>query len=115
MYLSKSATSVMMSCSAEGQFLPLYVVYKAEHVYDTWIVGGPPNTRYNRSKNGWFDSVIFQDWFTTVALPYFKKQPDAEPKAIIGDNMASHVTTTVIDMCEKHKISSYSYHQTARN
>ena len=26
--------------------------------------GGPSGTRYNRSKSGWFDGVIFDDWFS---------------------------------------------------
>ena len=36
--------------------LPSYVVYKSEHLWSTWTEGGPPNTRYNRSHSGWFDS-----------------------------------------------------------
>lgn len=100
----KQSTSVMMACTADGKFLPPYVVYKAEHVYDTWTQNGPDGARYNRSKSGWVDNVIFQDWFLKVALPYFKKLPKEDPKALIGDNLAAHISTEVVDSCEKNNI-----------
>lgn len=43
---SKACTSMMFCGSAAGQMLPPYVVYKSIHLYDTWMVGGPANTRY---------------------------------------------------------------------
>ena len=60
---SKSSISLMFAGAASGELLPVYVVYKAEHLWDTWTQGGPPGTRYNRSKSGWFDSNCFEDWF----------------------------------------------------
>lgn len=53
---SKSSTSVMFSGTAPGVVLPIYVVYKADHLYDSWTLDGPKGTRYNRSKSGWFDT-----------------------------------------------------------
>ncbi|CAG4958214.1 unnamed protein product [Colias eurytheme] len=37
---SKTAVSLMFAATAEGQILPVYVVYKAEHLWDTWTEGG---------------------------------------------------------------------------
>lgn len=51
----------MFSGTADGQSLPIYVMYKADHLWDQWLEGGPAETRYNRSKSGWFDSVCFED------------------------------------------------------
>lgn len=101
---SKSSVSVMFSGTASGFLLPPYVVYKAENLYDTWMEGGPRGTRYNRSKSGWFDSVIFEDWFNKIVLPYFRKFPTDVPKAMTGDNLASHISLSVIDECKKHNI-----------
>jgi len=95
---SKSATSVMYACAADGTILPPYVVYKATHLYDTWTEGGPPGARYNRSKSGWFDMHCFSDWFMKIILPYTKK---VEGKTIvIGDNLSSHLSEEVIAACE---------------
>lgn len=71
---SKSAYSVMFAGSASGHALPVYIVYKSASVlYHSWMEGGPKGARYNRSKSGWFEGQLFEDWFTTIALPYLKK------------------------------------------
>lgn len=59
MNTSKTSISVMFAIS--GSVLPPYTVYKAERLYDQWTIGGPKNSRYNRSKSGWFDLFTFQD------------------------------------------------------
>lgn len=92
----KSSTSVMFSGTASGTILPLYVVYKAENLYNTWTCNGPPGTKYNRSRSGWFDMTLFEDWFFIVVMSYFQKFPDKK-KVMIGDNSASHVLKKVID------------------
>ena len=50
---NKSATSIMFAANAVGYVMPPDVAYKAEYLWDTWMVGGPKGTRYNRSKSGW--------------------------------------------------------------
>lgn len=99
---SKSSTSLMMSGSASGVLLPPYIVYRAENLYPTWIEGGPAQTRYNRSKNGWFEERTFEDWFLSIALPYLKKQP--APRVLIGDNLSSHISQNVIQTCNENDI-----------
>lgn len=100
---SKMSTTIVVACTASGQLLPPYVIYKAEHLYDTWTERGPKGTRYNRSKSGWLDGRIFEDWFSTIILPYFKKLGDV-PKLLIGDNLSSHISESVIDQCRLNNI-----------
>ena len=47
---SKGNISLLFSGSASGELLPTYVCYKSQHLWDTWCTGGPPQTRYGRSK-----------------------------------------------------------------
>ena len=100
---SKSSISVMYAASADGQLLPPYICYKAVNLYKEWTVGGPRNTRYNRSKSGWFDSITFEDWFSNTLLPYARKLPGR--KLVIGDNLSSHLTISVIEKCEQENIA----------
>ena len=86
-----------------GELLPPYVVYKAHHLWSTWTEGGPSGTRYNRSKSGWFDSVIFDDWFFQLALPKLKRQEGK--KVLIGDNLSSHMSVEVIKSCNENQIA----------
>jgi hypothetical protein len=99
---TKSSTSVMFAGTASGQLLPPYVVYKSKNLYDTWTIGGPEGTRFNRSKSGWFDIVCFSDWFFKIALPYFRRMEGN--KIMIGDNLSSHLSIEVIHECEKNGI-----------
>lgn len=109
---TKSSTTIMMCGSASGVLLPVYVVYKSENLYDTWTQGGPKGapccnerccrggTLYNRTQHGWFDSVVFTDWFKKVLLPHAKNLPGT--KIMIGDNLSSHFTSEVLQLCEEN-------------
>ena len=99
---TKTATSLMFCGSAAGEILPPYVVYKAEAIWSTWTENGPPGTRYNRSKSGWFDSLCFEDWFMSTLLPRLKKADGK--KVVIGDNLSSHINVTVLEACRKFNI-----------
>ena len=100
---SKASVSIMISATATGDVLPPYVVYKAQNLYDTWTEKGPPGTRYNRSQSGWFDAIIFEDWIKTIILPYFRGKEGK--KCLIGDNLSSHLSIDVIQMCQAENIS----------
>jgi hypothetical protein len=100
---SKSATSIMFCGSADGKMLPSYVVYKSEHLWSTWTEGGPPNTRYNRSHSGWFDLHCFSDWFETVFVR--STSGLSGRKVIIGDNLSSHFSETVLSLAKDNNIS----------
>jgi len=99
---SKSATSVMFSVDATGSMLPLYVVYKSTQLWDSWTTGGPDKCRYNRTPSGWFDQSIFEDWFITVVIPNFRRMEGK--KVVIGDNLASHMSIKIIQLCKENDI-----------
>lgn len=92
----------MFAGSASGEILPPYVVYKAEHLWDTWTTGGPNGCRYNRTKSGWFDVMTFEDWFLSILLGKLRKLTG--PKVLIGDNLSSHINPVVIRACEENNI-----------
>ena len=100
---TKASTTIMMAGNAAGELAPPYVVYKADHLYTTWMENGPAGTRYNRSKSGWFDSFCFQDWFKNHMFGILMKKPGK--KVLIGDNLSSHINYDVIKMCEENNIS----------
>lgn len=72
---SKSSTSVMFSGTTSNIILPIYMVYKAEHVYNIWTYNWSPGARYKRSRSGWFDMALFEDWCFSRVMQYFRKFP----------------------------------------
>lgn len=99
---SKGSISLMMAATANGDFLPPYVVYKASHLYDSWTIRGPHNARYNRSSSGWFDGGIFEDWVKTIVLPFMETKEGK--KILIGDNLSSHLSIDIIKLCQEKDI-----------
>lgn len=99
---SKTAISLMFAGTATGDLLPPYVVYRAEHLWSSWCLGGPKGTRYNVTKSGWFDANSFEDWFIKCVLPWAKK--NEEPKVAIGDNLSSHFSVEVLRKCQEYNI-----------
>ena len=99
---SKGAVSVMFAGTASGTLLPPYVVYKSSKLWSTWWENGPKNARYARTDSGWFDAVTIEDWFSSIVLPWAKKQTGT--KLLLGDNLSSHLNEIVIANWETHNI-----------
>ena len=99
---SKSSVSIMFCGSAAGEFMPPYVVYKAQNLYPTWCEGGPDGTRYNISPSGWFDMNTFADWFKLMFLPTVARMDGK--KVMIGDNLRSHISDEVMQLCGENNI-----------
>jgi hypothetical protein len=99
---SKSATSVMFCGSATGVFLPPYVVYKSNNVYDSWMKGGPKGTRYSATPSGWFDSFTFADFMAKLFIPHVRRQVGR--KLMLCDNLSCHMSADVIDLCRKENV-----------
>lgn len=66
----KQNYTVQVCYNANGELLPLYVLYKYKNMYDSWTRNGPSNCHYNCTKNGWMEKPTFKDWFTTVFLEH---------------------------------------------
>ena len=71
---SKTAISVMWCGSASSAMIPPMVVYKAQHVYEGWTMGGPRGTVYDCTPSGWFDGRTFTRWFLLAFLPAAERQ-----------------------------------------
>jgi len=100
---SKTSISVMFAATGSGELLPPFTVYKAQNLYPTWVEGGLAGARYATSKSGWFDMKLFEEWFREICLPYLKKRRGK--RAIIGDNLASHINLEVIRLCQENDIA----------
>jgi hypothetical protein len=102
MNTTKCSISLMMAGTAAGYLFPPYVIYKAQHLYDLWKVGGPKGARYNRTASGWIDIITFEDWIKTVIIPYARGVDGTT--YLIGDNLSCHLSLDVIKICTESDI-----------
>ena len=79
------------------------MVYKSEHLWTTWTKGGPRNTRYNRTKSGWFNTTTFADWFEFSFIPHCPTLNGR--KLILGDNLSSHFSKQFLELSEQNNIT----------
>ena len=105
----------MMCASADGIMLPPYVIYKSLHMYESWTKGGPKGepccvgtccktgTMYNHTPSGWFDMPSFEHWYINMFLPHATRIEG--PKAVICDNLSSHLSPKVLRESKKNNIS----------
>lgn len=70
---SKSSTSIKFAGTTDGVTLHPNVVYKAENLRDSRLVGGPKWVTYNRSQSGWFDMFQFEDWFDAIIMTFCRR------------------------------------------
>jgi hypothetical protein len=100
---SKQSTSVMFCGSAAGQLVPPMVAYRAQNLYTSWCERGPKGAVYAVSKSGWFDGCLFERWFFDLMLPILKRK---EGKTVLlGDNLSSHISMSVIEACRANNIA----------
>lgn len=99
---SKVSYSLMMCGTASGELLPMYVVYKSIHLWDTWMENGPPGCRYDNSKSGWFDIPTFDRWFRRILIPNARMK--AGPKVVICDNVSFHISHDLKQLCRQYEI-----------
>ncbi len=103
----------MICGSASGELLPPYTVYKAKYVYESWCNGGPKGAVYACSKSGWIDMFLFSDCFNKTILPHLRKLPGK--KLLLGDNLASHISMSVIKSCKENDIEFVCFPPHATN
>lgn len=99
---TKTMYTVQVCCSAIGEFLPMYIVFKGKHLYENWCNGGPDNARYNCSPSGWMETEQFYEWFQKVFVSGTSQLDGA--KLLIFDGHSSHISPQVVQLAVENNI-----------
>ena len=99
---TKCMYTVQVCCSAVGEYLPMYVVYKGKHLYNTWCSGGPKDVLYTCSDSGWMESQQFIEWFAKVFVAGTSSLDGA--KLLIFDGHSSHISPHVVELAVQNNI-----------
>ncbi|CAF1416242.1 unnamed protein product [Adineta ricciae] len=98
----KSYTSVMFCASATGFLLPPFVIYKSKRLFQEWCTGGPTDTGYSNSDNGWINHQLFYEWFDQIFLKHTKDLP--RPLVLIADGLSSHFKVETLRLAVQHEV-----------
>ena len=113
---SHGSTSLMVTASADGTILPLYVVFKSKNLYTQWSEDGPEpgepfcncrgcssGARYNNTPSGWFDTDVFTEYFKKIIIPHTKNLEGK--KVVICDNLSAHINPEVTKISKENNIA----------
>ena len=79
--------------SANGQCLPLFIIYKALHLYDAWCQNGPENTMYGVTKSGCKEDHLFESWVDRLIVHVKGYE---KPVLLLYDGHSSHFTYSTV-------------------
>ena len=95
---NKAQITVVSCCSAGGHHIPPMVIYYRRPELTN---GEVPDTIYGLSRNGWMDSDLFHQWFTTHFLSYV---PPSRPILLLLDGHSTHFNPSTIEIAAKEKV-----------
>ena len=104
--------TVLTACSAAGDILLPFVLYKGKNLYQQWIMGGPVGTFYGVSESGWMDSINFLSWFHNQFMSAVHPLTESGPVVLILDGHYSHVSLELLSLLEITTFISCVYHPT---
>ena len=100
-------TTVHVCCSASGQRLPPFVLYKAKNMYHRWMQGGPAGCVYGASESGWMDGTNFLSWFRKLFLPAVGHLTSTGPVYLFFDGHYSHISLELIRTAQKSNVKLF--------
>ena len=103
---TKSSVSLMFCGNAEGELLPPYVVYKAEFLWNTWMVHGPKMHVTTGQTQAGLIAIALRIGFLHFCCHELKKSSGKH--VVIGDNLSSHINIAVLQACQQNNIAFVS-------
>ena len=89
-------TTVHVACSANGERLPPFILYKGKNMYRRWMEGGPAGAVYGVSESGWMDACSFLSWFKKLFCPAVSHLTSTGSVYLFMDGHHSHISLELI-------------------
>ena len=99
--------TIHICCSASGQRLPPFVLYKGKNMYQRWMQGGPAGCVYGASESGWMDGTNFLSWFRKLFLPAVGHLTSTGPVYLFMDGHHSHVSLELIRTAKEANVKLF--------
>jgi DDE superfamily endonuclease/helix-turn-helix, Psq domain len=102
---SREWISVVETISANGEYLPSWIIFKAVYQQNSWFdCLDTQNSRIATSQKGWTDNQLGLEWLRRHFDVETAKRQLGEYRMLILDGHESHCTLEFIEYCSDHKI-----------
>ena len=100
-------TTVHVCCSANGERLPPFILYKGKNLYQRWMQGGPAGAVYGVSELGWMDACNFLSWFLKLVCPAVSHLTSTGPVFLFMDGHHSHISLQLIRAARENNVQLF--------
>ena len=94
--------TILVCGSAQGEFIEPLVIYKGKHLKESWMHGGPSQTQYTVTDNGWMTELAFENWFKETFIPFVKDRK--KPLILLYDGYIQRLSYSTIMIANAEKI-----------
>lgn len=107
----RESTSVLACVSADGSYLPPFIIFKGGAVQARWTsTKAYPGTVYSVFTNGWMEEPQFFNWFKTVFVEWVKqlrleKDLPVQEALLMYDGHKSHISLRIVECAIDNQIS----------
>ena len=98
---SHGHVTVNVCVNAQGNSMPVQIVYNQKELSPALVSNGPPGAVYSTSGSGSMDSGLFQDWLTKIFLANTSRD---KTDVLIMDNHVSYLNVETIDLARKNNV-----------
>ena len=100
----KTIFTVLFCCSAKGEWLPPFTLYKAYNLYHSWTCGGVEDAGYSFVASGWMEEHIFEQWYLQMFLPKSTPEVPGDHCLLVFDGHNSHLSYKVAKAAKDNKV-----------
>ncbi|KIJ46240.1 hypothetical protein M422DRAFT_59634 [Sphaerobolus stellatus SS14] len=101
-------TTVLITICADGTSTRPVVIFKGENVMNSWFKNNIANCMITRSRNGWTEQEIAEDWIIKFVEETAEKAA-GEPRALFLDGHNSHYSPKLLRYAQAHNIIIFGY------
>lgn len=94
--------TVGCAMSAAGEYVPPMFIFPRQRMSSNLAKGGPPNSIYHCSHNGWINEDLFVTWLRHF-ISHVKPTKE-QPVLLIMDNHKTHTTLAAYNLCKENGI-----------
>ncbi|KIJ40252.1 hypothetical protein M422DRAFT_173948, partial [Sphaerobolus stellatus SS14] len=105
---NRENTTVLITICADGTSTHPVVIFKGENVMNSWFKNNVTNCMITRSRNGWTEQEIAEDWIIKFDEKTTEKAA-GEPRALFLDDHNSHYSLKLLRYAQAHNIIIFGY------
>ena len=97
----RESITVHGCCSANGERLPPYIVYKGKNLYSSWTKDGAAGASYSTSESGWMGKENFLSWFEKCFVQSLLQSGHV---ILFVDGHYSHISIKLVQLAREKNV-----------